>query len=65
MYIYISGNDINNLINSVNDDIVIIDNWFISNRLPLNLYKSSFIIFHSSKKSTFFDFPLYYQCSSK
>ena len=46
---YISGKDVNNLICAVNNELVIINNWFISNRLTLNLNKSSFIIFHSSK----------------
>ena len=55
---YISGKDVNNLICAVNNELVIINNWFISNHLTLNLNKSSFIIFHSSKKSASFDSPL-------
>ena len=46
--IYIYRKDVNNLICAVNNELVIINNWFISNRLSLNLNKSSFIIFHSS-----------------
>ena len=42
----------------VNSELVIINNWFISNRLSLNLNKSRFIIFNSSKKSVSFDSPL-------
>ena len=42
---YISGKDINSLICAVNNELVIISNWFISNRLSLNLNKSNFIIF--------------------
>ena len=41
-----------------NDEFVIINNWFIFNRLSHNLNKSSFIIFHSFKKSISFDSPL-------
>ena len=52
---YISGKDVNSLIGALNNELVIISNWFISNRLSLNLNKSSFIIFHSSKKSISFD----------
>ena len=55
---YISGKDVNNLICAVNNELVIINNWFISNHLTLKLNKSSFIIFHSSKKSASFDSPL-------
>ena len=47
----VSGNDVNNLFCAVNNELVIINNWFISNRLFLYLNKSSFIIFHYSKKS--------------
>ena len=54
---YISGKDVSSLICAVNNELVIISNWFIFNRLSLNLNKSSFIIFHSSKKSVSFDFP--------
>ena len=42
--IYIYGNDINKLLNTRNDELVI-----IANRLSLNLNKSSFIIFQCSK----------------
>ena len=52
---YASGNYVNNLSYAVNNELVIINNLFISNRLSLNLNKSSFIIFHSSKKSASFD----------
>ena len=55
---YISGKDVNSLICAVNNELVIISNWFVSNHLFLNLNKSSVIIFHSSKKSVSFDFPL-------
>ena len=55
---YVSGQDVNNLIFAVNNELVIINNWFISNRLSLNLNKSSFIIFHSSKKPVSFHSPL-------
>ena len=55
---YVSGKDVNNLICAVNNELVIINNWFISNRLTLNLNKSSFTIFHSSKKSVSFDSSL-------
>ena len=55
---YISGKDVNSLICAVNNELVIISNWFVSNHLFLNLNKSSFIIFHSSKKSVSFEFPL-------
>ena len=55
----IFGKDVNSLICAVtNNELVIISNWFVSNHLFLNLNKSSFIIFHSSKKSVSFDFPL-------
>ena len=54
---YISGKEVSSLICAVNNELVIISNWFIFNRLSLNLNKSSFIIFHSSKKSVSFDFP--------
>ena len=50
---YISGKDVNNLICAVNNELVIINNWFISNCLTLNLNKLSFIIFHSSKKNLY------------
>ena len=46
---YISGKDVNSLICAVNNELVIISNWFVSNHLFLNLNKSSFIIFNSSK----------------
>ena len=55
---YISGKDVSSLNCAVNNELVIISNWFIFNRLSLNLNKSSFIIFHSSKKSVSFDFPI-------
>ena len=55
---YISGKDVNSFICAVNNELVIISNWFVSNHLFLNLNKSSFIIFHSSKKSVSFDFPI-------
>ena len=48
---YVSGNYVYILIFVVNNELVSINNWFISNRLSLNLNKSSFIIFYSSEKS--------------
>ena len=37
---YPSGNDVKNLICAVNNELVVINNWFIPNRLSLNSNKS-------------------------
>ena len=46
---YFSGNDINSVIDTVNSDLLFIDNWLKSNKLSLNLEKSHYIIFNRNK----------------
>ena len=48
--VYTSGDNINTLIQSLNEELYNINNWIIANRLSLNIAKSNFIIFHSPKK---------------
>ena len=45
---YISGENVNNLITSQNNELILFNNWFIKNSLNIN--KSNFIIFHSCRK---------------
>ena len=47
---YISGKNVNNLITSLNNELILFNNWFIKNCLSLNINKSNFIIFHSCRK---------------
>ena len=53
-----SGDNINTLIQSLNEELYNINNWIIANRLSLNIAKSNFIIFHSPKKVILYDSPL-------
>ena len=48
--VYISGKNVNNLITSLNNELILFNNWFIKNCLSLNINKSNFIIFHSCRK---------------
>ena len=48
--LYISGKNVNNLITSLNNELIVFNNWFIKNCLPLNIDKSNFITFHSCRK---------------
>ena len=52
-----SGDNINTLIQSLNEELYNINNWIIANRLSLNIAKSNFIIFHSPKKVILYDSP--------
>ena len=46
----ISEKNVNNLITSLNNELILFNNWFIKNCLSLNINKSNFIIFHSCRK---------------
>ena len=56
--VYTSGDNINTLIQSLNEELYNINNWIIVNRLSLNIAKSNFIIFRSQKRSYSMILPL-------
>ena len=47
------GKDICALINSLNEELVRITNWLLSNKLTVNIKKTHYIIFHRYKKFTY------------
>jgi len=44
------SNNLTSLINSVNEELCIIENWFQTNKLSLNVKKTKFMIFHKPRK---------------
>jgi len=48
--IYLSGNDLNELVISMEQEMVKVKEWFDINRLSLNLGKTKFMIFGNKKK---------------
>ena len=52
--LYLQGNDIPTVINLINHELLLLDDWLIANRLTLNINKSHYIIF-SKKQNTYID----------
>ena len=47
--LYISGQDVNNLITIANQDLINVNNWLACNKLSLNINKSHYVIFNRNK----------------
>ena len=43
--VFASKNNINDLFNTINDELKNIDNWLLANRLSLNILKTSYMVF--------------------
>ena len=67
--LFLTGNSIPDVDSQLNEELAIISKWFQSNRLSLNVKKSSYMIFNHKKKLTARLFinnvPLEVQCVSK
>jgi len=48
--IFLSNDDINVLISILNQELSLINNWFLANKLSLNISKTNFIIFCSNQR---------------
>ena len=44
--IYIAGLNINELMDSMNNDLTILDDWFRANKLSLNTSKTAYMVFN-------------------
>ena len=53
--IFISGNCLHDLISTMNNELVGIDEWFRSNKLSLNMDKTNYILFRTRHKSSHCD----------
>jgi len=49
--LYFSTKNLINLIKLINIDLTLMYNWYVNNKLLVNIKKSQYIIFHSSHKS--------------
>ena len=51
IYLYLSGNNLTDLFDTLNKELVIINQWIQSNKLSVNIEKTNYMIFsHSHKK---------------
>ena len=46
---FFSGKNLNNIINTINIELSTLSSWLIANKLTINVKKTHYIIFHSSK----------------
>ena len=51
--ITVSDSDLNNLQNTINNEIVMVSDWLRANKLNLNLSKTNFMLFSGRKKIDF------------
>ena len=49
--VFVSGSDINNVQDTVNRELVSVDNWLKGNRLSLNVGKTSYMIISNQKNA--------------
>ena len=48
--LFVSGDNLSNLFVDINNEMIILFEWFSANRLSLNLVKTNYILFHSLNK---------------
>jgi hypothetical protein len=56
--IFLAHHSWETLLQIINNELILVNNWFAANRLTLNIDKTSFILFRSHRKTTPRDFAL-------